>query len=56
LAVISVGKHNRYGHPNQEVLTRLKELAIPYVRTDQSGAVIFSFNRSRILSLKTVLP
>lgn len=55
LAVISVGKHNRYGHPNPNVLKRLKDLAIPYIRTDQSGAVIFSFNKHRILSLKTVL-
>jgi competence protein ComEC len=55
LAVISVGKHNRYGHPSPEVLKRLNAFSIPYLRTDQSGAIIFKFNGRRILSLQTVL-
>lgn len=32
LAVIQVGRNNRYGHPNQEVLQRLKDMLI--LRTD----------------------
>jgi competence protein ComEC len=55
LAVISVGKHNRYGHPSPEVIKRLDGFSIPYLRTDQSGAIIFTFNKSRILSLQTIL-
>ncbi|HSU79951.1 MAG TPA: DNA internalization-related competence protein ComEC/Rec2 [Candidatus Angelobacter sp.] len=56
LAIISVGAHNRYGHPNSKVLKRLKLLSIPTFRTDQSGAIVFTFNRWRILSFDTVLP
>jgi competence protein ComEC len=41
LAVISVGKWNRFGHPAPEVLARYDSLGVPYVRTDLNGAVIF---------------
>ena len=36
-AIISVGKNNRYGHPNQEVLDRFASLHIPVYRTDIAG-------------------
>ncbi len=39
VAVISVGK-NRYGHPTSEVLTRLEEMGIRVLRTDQVGDVV----------------
>lgn len=39
LAVISVGIDNRYGHPGQEVLDRLRQFDIPYYRTDCDGTV-----------------
>ncbi|MCI5623716.1 MULTISPECIES: DNA internalization-related competence protein ComEC/Rec2 [Anaerostipes] len=38
--IISCGKNNRYGHPHQEVMKRLKEYHIKIRRTDQEGAVI----------------
>jgi competence protein ComEC len=40
-AVASVGRWNRFGHPDPEVITRFDSLAIPFLRTDQNGAVIF---------------
>lgn len=40
-AVISVGADNKFGHPAQEVLDRLKD--IPVWRTDEDGAVEFSY-------------
>lgn len=55
LAIISVGKHNRYGHPHQEVLNRLKQLNIPSLRTDQSGAITIQFYASQIFSIKTTV-
>ncbi|MCH4072989.1 DNA internalization-related competence protein ComEC/Rec2 [Pseudoramibacter sp.] len=39
LAVISVGAYNRYGHPSYEVIRRLHQHHIPYLRTDRNGAV-----------------
>jgi len=39
LAVIQVGKNNRYGHPNQEVLERLEKYGIKVLRTDEMGDI-----------------
>lgn len=40
-AIISAGKDNRYGHPNQEVLDTLNSFGAKILRTDQSGRIIF---------------
>ena len=47
-SIISVGKNNRYGHPNKEVLDILKDSKI--YRTDQDGSIMFKIknNKSRI--------
>ena len=39
IAVISVGKDNRYGHPRQEVLDTFKKYGINVLRTDQQGDI-----------------
>jgi len=39
VAVISSGKANRYGHPHEATLMRLKKNKIPYYRTDQDGDI-----------------
>ena len=41
-AVISVGKDNKYGHPRQEILERLKKFDINILRTDEQGMIIFT--------------
>ena len=38
-SIISVGKNNRYGHPNKEVLNNLSDSKI--YRTDQDGSIMF---------------
>jgi competence protein ComEC len=38
-AIISVGQDNSYGHPNQEVLDRLREHHAAIFRTDQDGLI-----------------
>jgi competence protein ComEC len=39
VAVISVGAHNRYGHPSPQVLRRLAAHGIAVFRTDRGGTV-----------------
>ncbi len=38
---ISVGAHNRYGHPSPAVLARLQEFDCKIYRTDQCGTITF---------------
>ena len=40
-AVISVGSRNVYGHPREEVLSRLEAASVATYRTDLDGAVTF---------------
>ena len=44
MAVISVGKDNRFGHPRGEVLERLNKRSIEIKRTDTDGEVVFKLN------------
>ena len=39
IAIVSVGAHNRYGHPGLSVIARLKRIGAQVYRTDQNGAV-----------------
>ncbi len=43
-SLISVGKNNRYGHPNKEVLNILDNSKI--YRTDQDGSVLIKLNKN----------
>ena len=45
-SIISVGKNNRYGHPNKEVLENLKESKI--YRTDEDGSILFTIKNNKI--------
>ena len=39
-AIISVGK-NRYGHPSDEILSRLRQRGVRILRTDQQGDIVY---------------
>ncbi len=39
VAVISVGRRNRYGHPHEEVMRRLDAAGVESYRTDRDGTV-----------------
>jgi competence protein ComEC len=41
-AIISVGKDNSYGHPNEETTNLLKEKGINIFRTDEMGDIVYS--------------
>ena len=49
-SIISVGKNNRYGHPNKEVLNNLNDSKI--YRTDQDGSIMFKIRNNK-LKIKT---
>ena len=38
-AFIEVGRNNKYGHPTEEVISRLVDFKIPYYRTDIDGTI-----------------
>ncbi|MBM7691831.1 competence protein ComEC [Peribacillus deserti] len=44
-AIISAGRSNRYGHPNQEALDVLEAHNVFIYRTDKAGAVSFRFSK-----------
>lgn len=46
IAVIGVGKNNKFGHPNENVLERLKQLGCKVFRTDLGGEISIEVNRS----------
>ena len=52
-SIISVGKNNRYGHPNKEVLDALEESKI--YRTDEDGSIMFKIDNDK-LKIKTCAP
>ena len=52
-SIISVGKNNRYGHPNKEVLNNLDDSKI--YRSDQDGSIMFKIKNNK-LEIKTCGP
>ncbi|MBR1540333.1 MAG: hypothetical protein IJ629_04090 [Clostridia bacterium] len=43
-ALIGVGKDNKFGHPNQEVIRRLESEKIKIYRTDINGEILLRIN------------
>ena len=52
-SIISVGKNNRYGHPNKEVLDSLKSSKI--YRTNIDGSILFNIKNNK-LKIETCAP
>ena len=52
-SIISVGKNNRYGHPNKEVLDNLNNSKI--YRTDEDGSIMFKIKNNK-LRIETYSP
>jgi len=52
-SIISVGKNNRYGHPNDSVLDNLEDSKI--YRTDIDGSVMFKIKKNK-LQIRTCKP
>ena len=52
-SIISVGKNNRYGNPNKEVLNNLANTKV--YRTDQDGSIMFKIKKDK-LQIETCSP
>lgn len=52
-SIISVGKNNRYGHPNKEALDNLEDSKI--YRTDVEGSIMFKIKNKK-LKIETCSP
>ena len=53
IALIGVGKDNKFGHPNDEVLKIIKKYTRLIYRTDQCGEVsIVINNKGKIIKLE----
>lgn len=47
VALISVGRNNRYNHPSDDVISRLRSHQISIYRTDKHGAVQFLYHQNK---------
>lgn len=41
--MIGVGENNTFGHPNEDVLRRIKEIGAKIYRTDEMGEIIIKY-------------
>jgi competence protein ComEC len=55
MAVVSVGRNNRFGHPAPEVIRRLKDRDITVWRTDRNGAVTVRMQPGK-MAVESMLP
>jgi len=53
IALISLGKDNKFGHPNKEVLDRLKKIKSEIYRTDESGEISLKVFKNGLLKIST---
>jgi len=45
-SIISVGKNNRYGHPNDNVLENLEKTKV--YRTNENGIIMFKIKKDKL--------
>ena len=45
IALIGVGENNLYGHPNEEIIERLKDIGAKIYRTDEDGEIIINIRK-----------
>lgn len=53
IALIGVGESNNFGHPNQNVINRLKNINCNIYRTDKMGEITLTVNKNGKVEVKT---
>ena len=56
IALIGVGENNKFNHPSEEVIERLKIKGIKIFRTDQMGEISIVVDRNGKMKIKKRLP
>ena len=51
VALIAVGKNNKFGHPNEEVLEMLNSLPCEIYRTDLNGEIVIMVKKSKYVEI-----
>lgn len=55
IALIGVGKNNKFGHPNKNVIERIKNNKIKIFRTDENGEISININgKGKVKIVKTI--
>ena len=52
IAFIGVGANNKFGHPNDEVIERLKQYTNLIYRTDECGEILVTVNKKKKVKIK----
>lgn len=52
VAIISVDKGNKYGHPHKELIDRLSSLNIPFLSTGDLGNIVFESDGKKLIYAK----
>ena len=55
ISLIGVGKNNKFGHPNDEVIERLKSIGSKIYRTDEMGEIMITINNKGNVSIKQLI-
>lgn len=55
IAIIGVGRNNKFGHPNTQVLERLESSKIKVFRTDINGEIMIYINKNGRVSVNKML-
>lgn len=55
IALIGVGKKNTFGHPNSDVLERLKKSGSEIFRTDEDGEITIRINNKGKIWIKKII-
>ena len=55
IAIIGVGENNKFGHPNNEILDRLKSFSIQIYRTDKDREINVNITNRGVISVRSCI-
>lgn len=55
IALIGVGKDNKFGHPKQEIIERLESINVKIYRTDLCGEITIKIDNNGNIKIKTYI-